>query len=196
MKILVAVPDRDLLSAIKRLLELGGDDAVSSFDGIMAIDMLAKGGFDAAVIDANIPRADVSAVVGYCIERNVRTVVLTYKSVNTSQLLNDCIASSYLQYPFEPSKLTVLIRNVVSKSSDPGYDNGKIRIRNCILNNRIRLTNEEEELIISLSDGGGIPEGCSSVYIRSADKKLALSGTGAHIAYIMNEGYKMVFDHE
>ena len=58
MRVLFAVPDRDLLRCYDKLLEAAFGDVVTAFDGTQVLTMLIEEQYDIVVLDRKLPRVE------------------------------------------------------------------------------------------------------------------------------------------
>lgn len=87
-------------------------------DGMEALDLFAKEGIDLVVTDVMMPRMDgyalcrwVKESAEYC---HIPVVILTAKSTKTDELEGlGCGADAYLTKPFDPTKLMVILNNLL-----------------------------------------------------------------------------------
>ena len=112
MKILLAVPDRDLLSSLEIYLSLCGNEVVSAFDGIQAASAAANGGFDIALVDPELSRTTFGEMSRLFGETKTPVIALT----KTRLPAGNATSASCLAYPFTPSELTERINEVVKKT--------------------------------------------------------------------------------
>ena len=78
MRILIAAPDRDLLTAYDKLLTGSGHAVVTAFDGTQVMRLLAGRGVDLAILDRCLPRADVGAVTAALRRESTRSASLRW----------------------------------------------------------------------------------------------------------------------
>jgi len=194
LKILLAVPDRDLLLCLGKLLRLRGDEVDEAFDGVQAISHISKS-TDVAVLDGAMPRVDTKTIIKFLTENGIPSVVLS-ESPTTSRLLQqDDPASSYLPYPFSPGELYEKIRSVREKASlCETFSAGGLKVDagSLLINGKIRITSEECDILKALSSSGVYGADGADVYVDSLNRKLIRSGSGARIKYAGGKGYRLV----
>ena len=117
MRVLLAAPDRDLLQCYQKILEEPYGDVVAAFDGTQVLELLAQGGFDAAVLDRALPRIGHRRILELLHRENIPVVVLQDSPITPALLLGEPLANAYLPYPFLPDELLALLQNVLEKAS-------------------------------------------------------------------------------
>lgn len=199
MKILLAVPDRDLLSGLKSYLEVSGYDVFTAFDGIQAVENTVKEKFDAAVIDFDLPRIKAAELIKLFDEKETPTVVLTKGRISAKLLCGSVIASSYLTYPFLPEELIKRIEAVVNTA----HKFEAIRVGDCVIDpahfsmsGKIRLTEEEIHVLSDIAAGITPGERRADIFIDSLNRKLNSVNSLYRISFIQNEGYRLVTKNE
>ncbi len=114
-KVLVVDDERMVRSVLRRFLEQQGYDVVEAVDGIDALDMLARGDVDVAIVDLIMPRLD-----GFGLLREVErhfpgTAVIVISGVK-SQLADakkEFSVLAALGKPFELEEIEATIRSAV-----------------------------------------------------------------------------------
>ena len=101
MKILFAVPDRDLLKAYEILLNAEGHQVSTAFDGTQVFSLLGTGSFDLVILDEDLPRMDHQQLVNRINERNIPLIILT---TGLRQNANGQTAH-FLPFPFTPEEI-------------------------------------------------------------------------------------------
>ena len=102
MRIIVAVPDRDLLQALSKLLELNGHEVSAVFDGVQAVSEAANTRFGLALLDDQISRVSIERLIGLFEEAGTRVLVLSKDSAAKKP---DASGRAVLKYPFLPEEL-------------------------------------------------------------------------------------------
>ena len=85
-------------------------------------------------------------------------------------------------------KLCQLLKavNLIDNGSDAKFE----------IQDGISVTNEETDILKMLITGRSALNDVNDVYIKSLNCKLKKTGSKATVKYILNEGYKLVFDNE
>ena len=63
MRLLLVEDDRDLSSAVKKLLEINKYEVDTAFDGLEALSYLEYGEYDGVILDVMMPKLDGIGVV-------------------------------------------------------------------------------------------------------------------------------------
>ena len=114
MKILFAVPDRDLLQAYERLLQLNGHEVTAVFDGIQAAAQTAGQHFDAAVFDVKLSRVTPERLLELFREERIPAIVLSKDPGDRRTLDAKYPGNRYLHYPFLPEELEEYLKEIES----------------------------------------------------------------------------------
>ena len=118
MRILLAVPDRDLLETFREILAQDLGETVTAFDGTQVLSLIAGEHFDAAVFDSGIPRIGYRELVARIREKKIPTVVLSEKASGALRTAEEIQADAYLSYPFSADTLKSVIRSVSARERE------------------------------------------------------------------------------
>ena len=127
MRILIAEDQRDLNRILTKKLTAEGYSVDSCFDGEEALDFLAAGTYDGAILDINMPRLDGISVVEEMRKAGNYTPVLfltARDSVSDRVSGLDAGANDYLVKPFSFEELMARVRALTRKtpqSNTPVY---------------------------------------------------------------------------
>jgi len=195
MNILLAVPDRDLLSNLARILTLAGHTVTTAFDGLQAVGYAAGARPDAAVLDDTLPRVEPARLRAALREAGGALIVLSRRPLSVRLLGEASAANAYLPYPFSPDELLSAIERVTAEiaacrritACGITADTGTFRLEDAA-----PLTDGELRLLEAAADGGAPPSAAARVCALSLNRKLARLGAPARISYKENEGYKVV----
>ena len=201
MRVLLADPDRDMLFAYRRLMELAGHMAETAFDGVQVLDILETASFDLAVVSERLPRIPHERVIRRLIEKGVPVVVLLDAPVNVKRLCRKELANAYLSHPFFPAELFALAADVLEKANaGKGADCMGLRIdvRGFRFSGAdIRLTAGEMDALIRLAGQGTPLPFEKRVYAHSLNRKLEKLGSPRmRVEYLENQGYRLVNRNE
>ena len=110
-RILVVDDDREIVKAISILLEQEGYQVLCAYDGMQALELLAKEQVQLVLIDVMMPKLDgLSAVMKIRERQNLPIIVLSAKSEETDKVLGLSIgADDYVTKPFSPSELVARV---------------------------------------------------------------------------------------
>jgi len=117
MKILLAEPDRDLLSGYQQLLTWHAHEVSEAFEGTQTLTKLAGGDIELLILDETLPRVSLASVLQFAVEEKVRTIVLLSAAGRKVRELSGVKADAYLSLPFEPEELYQLIDEVSDKKN-------------------------------------------------------------------------------
>lgn len=117
MRILIALSDRDLLTGYAALLTSDGEEVVTAFDGAQAAAKLQEGGYDLAILDAELSRIGSKQVLRLLNETGVPSVMLLKSRPDDLPALEEQKANAYLAFPFFPDELRNAMASVM-KSHD------------------------------------------------------------------------------
>ena len=198
LRILLAVPDRDLLSGLAKYLEGRGHDVVTAFDGIKAIERIRAGSFDSAVIDDDLPRVPSAKVLSLLSDAGVRATVLTKERIDAATICGEPCAAAYLRYPFLPEEITNAL-GAMARDGEPGdftLCDVTVSPSRRTLGERRGLTDEEIAILRTLSDGNAVSYNVPYYYIEALNMKLSAQNARCRIAYRVNEGFRMVMKDE
>ena len=127
MRILIAEDQRDLNKILTKKLTAEGYSVDSCFDGEEALDFLAVGTYDGAILDINMPRLDGISLVEEMRKAGNYTPVLfltARDSVSDRVSGLDAGANDYLVKPFSFEELMARVRALTRKtpqSNTPVY---------------------------------------------------------------------------
>lgn len=198
MRILLAAPDRDLLSCYQKILETEFGEIITAFDGTQVLSLLSEERFDAVILDREIPRVDHRRIVGQLNHGHIPVIVLTDSSVTTHQLTEEPLANAYLTHPFFPEDMISALRDAVNKAAS----GERLSVAGCeidISGYRIvggpRLTAGEMDLLQLLARGESVTADVGA-YIGALNEKFAGIGAPARIRYRTEKGFELVVEHE
>lgn len=156
MKILLIDDERDLVDAIKKVLEMNSYQVITGYDGEEALYLVMNNDVDLVILDVMMPKLDGISVVKAMRERNNHTPVLmlTAKAMIDDKVLGlDSGADDYLTKPFSIKELLARIKALLRRNNSI---NETLSFSNMHLNSdtfelcaekNIRLTNKEYRLI-------------------------------------------------
>lgn len=199
MKILLADSDRDMLGSYKKILEYSFGEVVTAFDGTQAVMQLAKHKFDIVILNMSLPRVDGSQIVKMLNEDGIPVIVLLNNDVTSGVLLSDILANSYMKLPFYPDELKEKIKEIIEKKHSKEklcFFDIEIIISKFKSTDGIRFTNEEINILKTLSAGKTFEAGKVSSYINSLNNKFVRQKKSCRIKYVISEGYRLVNENE
>lgn len=145
--ILVADDDREIVSAIKILIEKEGYRVFTVYDGEQALDTLAENKVDLILMDIMMPKLDgLSAIMRIREKRNIPIILLSAKSEDSDKILGLSIgADDYVTKPYNPQELVARIKSQLRRYTmlggrESGFGNKLIE------NGRLAYSEEEKIL--------------------------------------------------
>ena len=121
MRILIAEDETALAKAVGRILERNNYSVDIVYNGIDALQYLAGGEYDLAILDIMMPGMDgISVLQKIRAQRNpIPVILLTAKSEIDDKVLGlDCGANDYITKPFDTRELLARIR-VLTRGQQP-----------------------------------------------------------------------------
>ena len=120
-RILMIEDDRALAAMVVEYLGKGGMEVVAREDAAGGLSTLARGGFDAVILDVMLPDGD-----GFEVCRTIRAkssipiVMLTARGEETDRIVGlELGADDYLPKPFNPRELLARLKAVLRRSGAP-----------------------------------------------------------------------------
>ena len=156
MRLLLAEDERDLSSAIVRILKYNKYDVDAVYDGEEALDYMKYNNYDGIILDVMMPKKDGFAVVRELRAQGnqVPVLMLTARAETDDKVTGlDAGADDYLTKPFVIKEFLARVRALVRRKS--GYSENYV-FGNVTLNydtfelcalNKVRLTNKEYKLM-------------------------------------------------
>ena len=222
MKLLLVEDERELSSAVKKILEINKYDVTCAYDGEEALCALGNEKFGGVVLDVMMPKLDGFSVVKTMRERGDDTPVLmlTAKAETDDKVSGlDAGADDYLTKPFAMKELLARIRAVTRRSGeyvdpflignttlDPNSSELKAK-------GSVRLTGKEYRLAEYLMRNRNVILSTEKifdsvwdietdaeinvvwVFISSLRKKLESIGSDCKIKAVRGVGYKLVTEN-
>ena len=165
MRILIVEDDKDLSSAIARVLKIEKMEVDQAYDGEEGLDYIHQCDYDLIIMDVMMPKLDGLSVVRQMREEKNTTpvLILTARSMVDDKVMGlDSGADDYLTKPFAIKELLARIRaltrrnsNILSSSSykDIILDPNTYELKS---KSSVRLTNKEFKLMEYLIKNQGI----------------------------------------
>ena len=199
LKILLADSNRDFLTSFKKLLELSGHEVICAFDGTQVIQKLHEQNSDIVILENDIPRIAGKIIISQLNSSDIPVISILSSKINSDILLSDTLSNAYISLPFFPSELEELVTQVTDKKKKGQktvYEDIEIDEASFRLCDKLRVTNEEINVIKALIDKEDINSRKSWPYISSLNNKLTKLNKKNRIRYVMQEGYRLVTDNE
>lgn len=122
MRLLLAEDERSLARAIVKILEKNNYAAEAVYNGEDALDYIASGDYDAAILDIMMPKMDGIEVLQRIRAQGnqIPVLMLTAKSEIDDKVLGlDSGANDYLTKPFDAKELLARIRAMTRSQNTP-----------------------------------------------------------------------------
>lgn len=165
MRILIVEDDKDLSSAIARVLKIEKMEVDQSYDGEEGLDYIHQCDYDLIIMDVMMPKLDGLSVVRQMREEKNTTpvLILTARSMVDDKVMGlDSGADDYLTKPFAIKELLARIRALTRRNSNIL---SSLSYKDIILDpntyelkskSSVRLTNKEYKLMEYLIKNQGI----------------------------------------
>ncbi len=117
-RLLVAEDDPLVARYLVRCLETGGYEAEIAEDGVRAIAMLARGGFDCVLTDYAMPRANGLEVIAAARQLDATLPCVVVTGMHDMELAMNAMAEGavgFIPKPFKPDHLLVVVRNALER---------------------------------------------------------------------------------
>ncbi len=171
-KILVVDDDKEIVSAIAKLLILNDFDVFKAYDGVEALDIINKEEIDLIILDNMMPRLDGMTMLKRLREKNnTPVIVLSAKTEDYDKILGLQLgADDYVSKPYNPQELVARVNATIrrymylgsknNESSDDNYHSGNLIVntgaKNAIVDGTvIKLTQKEYGILLFLTKNAG-----------------------------------------
>ncbi len=173
-KILVVDDDKEIVSAISKLLELNDFEVYKAYDGIEALAVVEKKEVDLIILDYMMPKLDGMSVLKTLREnKNIPVIVLSAKTEDYDKVLGLQLgADDYVVKPYNPQELIARVnatlrrymflgsKNMESLDSGDIFKSGDLILntstKNAIVDGEtIKLTPKEYGILLLLIKNAG-----------------------------------------
>ncbi len=122
-KILVVDDDREIATAIEKLLIIEGFGVVKAGNGLEALDELCSGGIHLIILDVMMPKLDgLSTTLKIREDKNIPIIILSAKSEDSDKILGLSMgADDYVTKPFNPQELVARVKSQLRRYMRLGY---------------------------------------------------------------------------
>lgn len=121
-KILVCDDDREIVEAIEIYLSQEGYQILKAYNGVEALEVLAKEKVDLLLIDIMMPQLDgIRATIKIREEHSIPIIILSAKSEDTDKILGLNVgADDYITKPFNPLELVARVKSQLRRYTQLG----------------------------------------------------------------------------
>lgn len=117
-KILLADDETDIITILKRYIELEGYEVVISFNGKDALSKINENKFDLLILDVMMPEMNGWEVCKKTkndpLTKNIPVIILTAKSQEVDALMSfECGADEYATKPFDYPELSNIMKKLL-----------------------------------------------------------------------------------
>ena len=195
MKILIADPDRDFLSAFSALLRTHDHTVTTVFDGAQVITKLSAHRYDLVLLNENIPRVPIAELLTMTGQMEIPSIIVAERNIRSEMLMQPVIGTAYLSLPFLPEELLTLIRSIFAKRERGNaliFEDVQMLPASFRMCGQLPVTNGEIDLFEALLKKESIDSKRAGPYIASLNGKLQKLHKKTRIRYLMNVGYRLV----
>lgn len=115
--VLVVDDDREIVNAVKIRLEKEGYQVETAYDGLEALDVVARVPLQLIIMDVMMPNLDgFSAIMKIREEKNIPIIVMSAKTEDTDKILGLSIgADDYIAKPFNAMELVARVKSQIRR---------------------------------------------------------------------------------
>ncbi len=173
-KILVVDDDKEIVSAISKLLELNDFKVYGAYDGVEALEVVNNKEIDLIILDYMMPRLDgMSVLKKLRMDKNIPVIVLSAKTEDYDKVLGLQLgADDYVVKPYNPQELVARVNATLRRymflgskkneiiNQDEIYQSGdlilNVNAKNAIVDGQtIKLTPKEYGILLLLIKNAG-----------------------------------------
>lgn len=127
-KILVVDDDKQIVSAITKLLELNDFDVVCAYDGLEALKIVSSNELDLIILDVMMPKKDGMETLKELREdKNIPVIMLSARTEDYDKVLGLQLgADDYVSKPYNPQVLVAKINATLRRYMFLGSKNNEI----------------------------------------------------------------------
>lgn len=113
IRILVADDDKEIASAIGKLLSIEGYDIIEAYNGLEALDALVSNNVQLILLDIMMPKLDgLSTMLKIREKKNIPIIILSAKSEDSDKILGLSMgADDYVTKPFNSQELVARVKS-------------------------------------------------------------------------------------
>lgn len=115
--ILVADDDREIVRAIRKLLEMEGYHVLSAYNGLEALEALVENEVHLIILDIMMPKLDgLSALMKIRQNKNIPILLLSAKTEESDKVLGLSMgADDYISKPYQPAELVARVKSALRR---------------------------------------------------------------------------------
>ena len=115
--ILVADDDREIVKAIRKLLEMEGYRVLSAYNGLEALEVLVENEVHLIILDIMMPKLDgLSALMKIRENKNIPILLLSAKTEESDKVLGLSMgADDYISKPYQPADLVARVKSALRR---------------------------------------------------------------------------------
>ncbi|MEE1312466.1 MAG: response regulator transcription factor [Lachnospiraceae bacterium] len=178
--ILVADDDKEIVRAIKKLLEMEGYQVLTAYNGLEALEQLVEQEVHLILLDIMMPKLDgLSAMMKIREDKNIPILLLSAKTEESDKVLGLSMgADDYISKPYRPAELLARV-----KSSLRRY----LYLGNCT---------KEEDVQKNIIENGGLVLNLDEKQIYVDGEPVKLTATEYRIVELLMKNRGRVFSAE
>ena len=113
IRILVADDDKEIASAIGKLLSIEGYEIIEAYNGLEALDALVSNNVQLILLDIMMPKLDgLSTMLKIREKKNIPIIILSAKSEDSDKILGLSMgADDYVTKPFNSQELVARVKS-------------------------------------------------------------------------------------
>ncbi|MBQ3792531.1 MAG: hypothetical protein II797_05475 [Clostridia bacterium] len=185
MNILLAFPERDLLSVYEKLLETLSHRVSAVFDGMQFLSLASAEKYDLIVYDEKLPRVELSSLLSAVHETGIPSILLKRSAPSPEELCQENLPSGFLVYPFSPDDFRSKLERVVSAASVRetfSVCQTDVPVEGFVLRGRCPLCEEEISLLKRICSGERPSLPAEARFCRSLNRKFRLAALPLEIS--------------
>ncbi len=115
--ILVADDDREIVKAIRKLLEMEGYRVLSAYNGLEALEVLVENEVHLIILDIMMPKLDgLSALMKIRENKNIPILLLSAKTEESDKVFGLSMgADDYISKPYQPAELVARVKSALRR---------------------------------------------------------------------------------
>ena len=147
--ILVADDDKEIVGAIKKLLEMEGYRVLCAYNGLEALDFLVEQPIQLIILDIMMPKLDgLSAMMKIRQNKNIPILLLSAKTEESDKVLGLSMgADDYIAKPYQPAELLARVKSALRRYLYLGSQKNDLSQTDDIIENGGLILNLEEKRI-------------------------------------------------